>query len=287
MYDMEILDVERGCGNLVDGGYYLSGAGCFAPNGAFHVVAYPFGDGLDDVVYCGKSVPARGMLEINPAATFARLSVVVPGAEAITPFEQVLYDNLVGKLGKRGLIDHVGSEHYSPTQFINELVTYGPNRRVRPDVARQLAPYLPVVVVFTHSDIPVFRNTAEIETALDLCQQAFDLFDPDDQHLGANWKRPAWGCYAASGQQTGSDHFMLPLLGLREKVYREWEYLQGRPFWERARQYFEGLQYEEQPFAISWFLRAIRVVDEENPLTPADQKAGVMAARKREAEGEQ
>ncbi len=132
--DIEIEDDPRGCGNLVPGGYYLSAVDCFAAAGALQAVTFPFGDGLSDVVSCAGSVPSRGMLLINPAATFATQFLV--RAEA-PPDSSELYTRLTNQVMAEGLVDHVGSRHYTAASFAIELAERMPNRRVHPDLARR------------------------------------------------------------------------------------------------------------------------------------------------------
>lgn len=273
--DIEIENAPRGCGNLVPGGYYLSSVGCTSAMGALQAVTFPFGDGLRDVVYCG-SVPSRGMLLINPAATFTARSVVLTEAPVQFSGEQ---DELYGRLGNavltEGLIDHVGSRHYSAASFATELHERMPNRRVHPDLARKIADKLPLPAIFTHAQIPVFRDGDEIEQAFDYC---YRFIEEDRQfHYGANWRREGWGVFAS--QDDGRDHFLMPVLGMLGKLRRDWQHMHHVPWWQEAKAFFDGLQYAEQPFAISWFVQAIRIVDEEHRLTRADADAGILAAR--------
>ncbi len=270
--DIEIEDDPRGCGNLVPGGYYLSAVDCLSADGALQAVTFPFGDGLSDVVSCAGSVPSRGMLLINPAATFATQFVV--RAEA-PPEGGELYDQLATRVLTKGLIDHVGSRHYTAASFAMELAERMPNRRVHPDLARRLADKLPLPVVFTHSQVPWFRSQDEIEQALAYCRQ---FMDPERQfHFGANWLRQEWGVFA--NQDDGRDHIMMPILGMMDKLRRDWQYIQNVPFWQEVKSFFDGLNYEEQPFAISWFVRAIRIVDEDHPPKQSDADAGILAAK--------
>lgn len=269
--DVEIEDDPRGCGNLVPGGYYLSAVDCFAAAGALQAVTFPFGDGLGNVVSCAGSVPPRGMLLINPAATFATQFLV---RAEVRPEGGELYDRLIGQVLAEGLVDHVGSRHYTAASFATELHERMPNRRVHPDVARQLAQRLPLPVVFTHSQVPWFRHQDEIDQAMEFCQQ----FTGDRTfYYGPNWLRPEWGVFAS--QDDGRDHFMLPILGMLDKLRREWRHIQNVTWWQVVKAFFDGLEYEEQPFAISWFVRAIRIVDEEHPPTREDADAGILAAK--------
>lgn len=270
--DIEIQDEPRGCGSLVPGGYYLSAVDCTTAMGSLQAVTFPFGDGMDNVVHCAGSVPIRGMLLINPAATFAAQEVV--RAEApVTPAD--LYQKLTDQVLPQGLIDHVGSRHYTACGFAQELFERMPNRRVHPDLARNLAGKLPLPVVFTHSEIPLFRSPSEIAQALGYCEQF--MSGDRDFHFGANWLREGWGVFA--NQDDGRDHFMLPICGMLDKLRRDWQHLHTIPWWRDVKAFFDGLQYEEQPFAISWFIRAIRIVDEDHPPTQADADAGILAAR--------
>lgn len=64
---------------------------------------------------------------------------------------------LAVELGVVGLLDHVGASFYTPATFYAELVKQGPSRKVTADIARQIAPYLPVPILFLF-DLPLLPN---------------------------------------------------------------------------------------------------------------------------------
>lgn len=273
---IEIEDVERGCGHLVPGGYYLSSAGSFASNGRFHAVTYPLGDGLNDIIDC-TGIPSRNMMTINVAATFA-LGQITKQEMIPTTWQgenRDLFDGLKKRVGEVGLIDHVGSNSYSwPNKFADELFEYGPNRHLPPNMVRQVAKYLPVPVVFTHRRVPVFRNQSQIDRLMACCQALLDSFNPAERYFASNWKRPSWG--ALAHYERGDDHFMIPAIAMLEAWDRQW--LRHEPVWQEVGSIAAEIQYVEQPFAMSWFFRAIKIVDDKHPIDAADRKAGIVAA---------
>ena len=277
MFDVDVVidDLPRGCGHLVPGGYYLSSVGCDSKFGTLQNVTYPFGDGTDNVIYCKGVVPSRGMLLVNTAATFALQSVTQFDASSLSfrDGQRNLYESLCQRVLDIGLIDHVGTRHYTPVQFIAELYDRMPNRRIHPELARKLANLLPLPVVFTHSHIPVFRDERERDVALALYEEYAEL---NDVRLDTNWMLDDWGVFA--NNYDGRDHYMLPILALLDKVTRDWQQLAHSGYWRRVKKYFDSLTYAEQPFAISWFVQAIRIVNDGHELTQADVSAGIKSA---------
>lgn len=270
----EIVDFRRGCGHLVPGGYYLSSVGCDSRMGSLQAVTFPFGDSLKDIVFCKGVVPSRGMLLIDPAATFTLQSITTPTKLlALQGDEADLYHSLRERVLEVGLIDHVGRRHYTSAEFTSELYDRMPNRRVHPDVARKIAPMLPLPVIFTHSQIPVFRSSDERGQALSLYQEYAEL---GDVFIDTNWMRPEWGLFAH--HDDGRDHFMIPILALLDKLTRDWQQLAHSPWWRKVKEFFDSLQYAEQPFAISWFVQAIRIVNDDHDLTTHDCDSGIKAA---------
>lgn len=275
-----IDNTPRECGQLVPGGYYLSSADMFSADGALNIVAYPFGDGLDDVLLCG-SMPSRGMVEVNPAASFSRLSLIAAG-DPFEPaeYEADMYGRLTNAVTRHGLFDHVGDNNYTPSLFIKELIERGPNRHVTPEFARRIALLLPLPVFFT-TKLPVFRSSSELTAVMDIAESLIDGFHSQARYLGANWGRESWGMYASENQDPGRDHFMLAVLGLMHKVHkRNWHLVQHDPYWKDVRAFMDSLTYEEQPFVASWMLRAIKIVEqgEEATYTAADEKDGIIPA---------
>lgn len=268
----------RGCGDLVEGGYYLSAADMFSPGGNLWIATYPLGDGLDDTLLCG-SMPPRSMLEVNPAATFTRLALIRPEDPVrFTGSEDALYERLKSAVTTHGVFDHVGGNNYTASAFIRELIERGPNRHVPADFARRMAQLVPLPVFFT-TRLPVFRSGSEIRAVMDIAESTIDQYDRNTKHFGANWLRPNWGMYAASNQDPGRDHFMLAVIGLMHKVHpRNFGLVKHDPYWQEVRQFMDSLSYEEQPFVASWFLRAIKIMGEGVSYTDADQQAGIVPA---------
>jgi len=276
--DIQIVDIERRCGHLEPGAYYLSSAGMFSKNAGFHAVTYPFGNGIDENIDC-TGVPMRGVATASIAASFTLGQITKQ--HMIPKYMQrggnELFQSLKKRVGDWGIVDHVGSVHYKwPNHFTDELFMYGPNRNIPANVVREVAKYLPVPVLFTHSRVPVFRDTGQRDALMDCYAQKSDCFVRQAWHFGPNWERPSWG--ALRDYDRGDDHFMIPAIALLERWDRERAKLEGDPVWDEVGRIAASIMYEEQPFAISWFFRAIKIVDEKNPISSEDRKAGIIAA---------
>jgi len=278
--DIEIVDVERGCGHLVPGGYYLSSADCFSSSGGFHAVTYPFGNGFNQLIDCSIVKP-RNMMTVNPAASFVIGGITKPD---MTPKswsyqDGALYSGLAGRIGRLlGLVDHVGSNYYpTPSQFTEELFEHGPNRHLPGAVVKQIAKMLPLPVIFTHRMVPVFKSAEQIARLMACCEAKMDSFRADERHYGPNWLREKWG--ALRSYDRGGDHFMIPAMQLLDTYASRRHNLDPDDLvWQEVGRIADDIYYEEQPFAISWFLRAIKIVDEKHPIDEADRRAGIIAA---------
>lgn len=245
----------RGCGTKKENSFYLEG-GEMRPGGTLHAFTWCLGDGLDDVAPI--AVPPRVVSVCNPAAS------IVEGTLVKNPYEPAvwssdLYEQLQTAVPTHGVGDHVGSNNYSAYTFARETQWHGPSRRVPEAVAAAQALYIyehgPIPVLFTHSRIPVFRSEAEMEEAMGW---ACDLYNTDfaQYRVGeASWRRDNWGLWARKGQNTGDDHYLIPILQVISTMDITWRSRSDMKIWQEARDFFETLRYVEQAFGLSWITR--------------------------------
>lgn len=111
----------------------------------------------------------------------------------------------------------------------------------------------PVPMMFTHSQMPMFRHKAELGLALDHVSDMYQI-DCNSLYSGPTWTHDNWGLYAREGQWTGHNHFMPPVLAAIDHV-EKLSPLEDREAFLRARSFFRSLYYEEQPFGLSWLTR--------------------------------
>jgi hypothetical protein len=211
------------------------------------------------------SVPPRGQDEINPIETLIRRTPWHP-LLAKTPQEEIsLYVNNIRSLGTFGLIDHVGSNHYTPFSFATELQQMGPSRRLTPALAQYLAPKTPFPIFFTHSDMPFFADMTALEEVWpSFCTEDDGYVIPCVQnYIGPTWMRWHWTPVLMQGSaydDRGDSHYMTRVLRIcdeeAEKAVR--------------------LERYESVFCGSW-ITTIRYVcrDGEDRPPPVLEEAGV------------
>jgi hypothetical protein len=218
-----IQNPERGCGRLRAGGYYAQGG------------ASPYGTLID--AWClatciegrhnvfVKPINNRQLELIDLPATLMAGEIRLPSDPAATG---VLYPALKN-LPRLALLDHVGSKFYTPYEFAQEVFTHGPSRRIPEQVAAQIAQYTPMPIVFTHSDIPLFKDDGHYD---------------ENHDIACSWQNPKWGLYV--GMESGADHWVIDRLLIESQVSQ-----------------FES-PHHEQIFFISWINRIVYVTNEDD-----------------------
>lgn len=192
-----MLNPQRGCG-YKHRGYYIEG-GPLVAGGGLEPVTLCTGDLLDggEAILC--RIPPRKSLQFFVWDTFRFGSVEYLGTDEMTPVGRKHIDEIVRKGTKFvGIIDHVGSKHYSPISFIKELKELGPSRRVSRDMAllvRQLmeAGVGPVPIFFSHSQVPLFKSVRAYHKALMMAQELFSIVPDRKLHTAAAYEREGWG----------------------------------------------------------------------------------------------
>ena len=225
------------------------------------------------VIDCG-GVPARGMLEIDPAGTLTMGEIVPYNVPNLYSGEyQETYERMVRMVKDRGLVDHVGSNNYTVWEFLEELRLQGVNRRVPPAFIRSVAMHLPLPIMFTHSKVPVFNDAKHLESVFSYIRQVKEL-SHSEPHFGANWLRGDWGMY--SDQGNGGDNAMIDVYQVMHRLERK-EY-QRVGAWVDLETIFREIRYEEQPIAMSWVTDAIKIVGKDTAVSEKDMNAGIRPA---------
>ena len=117
------------------------------------------------------------------------------------------------RVPRMALLDHVGSSHYTPFSFAREVEAFGASRRVPRDVAARIAAHLPLPLVFSHAWMPILEQSPYIPEIYNLLfaldEIASDVFNAT-HNFDPTYADPEWGL--RSGQHTGKDHWIIPLL---------------------------------------------------------------------------
>lgn len=233
----------RGCGRKKRGGFYLEAG--MSPLGTLNAVTYCLGSGMETGENLVLDISARGVWLGDLAASFISGQFININDPWTTPEDQTdWYAQMLGKVGKPVLFDHVGKAHYSPASFVNELLEYGPSRRVPGSVAEQIAGMTPIAILFCHDDMPLFTSKAQRDELLSL----LDTVDWTDQQLSPTWRRPDWGLGIENDD--GRDHYLVDVIQAMDEETAVSTFLKDVP---QAR----------QPFAISWITHVSYVAQKE------------------------
>jgi len=238
----------RGCGTKKRGGYYAESE--MEAGGILNMWTWLLGDGLEGGENCLLSIPPRRAIYGNLAASLA-LGEFIP-LDAPTDFNGLegFYEALKGRTSSVALFDHVGSKFYTSWAFATEAKQYGPSRRIMPAMAEELAKYVPLPIVFTHSQMPLFRDEVERAEAVYFIEELMGV-NGADLSMEAIWFNQEWGIY--SGNDAGDSHYMTYILSLMWRL-KKWTDKQD-DLYQEARKFFNGLNYAEQPFGVSWITR--------------------------------
>lgn len=269
---------ERGCGTKKPGGFYLeAGFADRSSGGILNAWTWMLGEGVEGGVNCAITIPPRRMVMGNAAATltvgeFISADMPTSGIETVSGMREV-YGSLITQVGDLALFDHVGSVHYSAYGFVREVETYGPSRRVPPLIAEEIVKQLPMMIVFTHSRAPLFRDEAQRDTAVALVCEFDGWTRTEDLYFGANWLREEWGVFAS--QQNGSDHYLIPILSMLDRIEKR-KGLGLHEVLRKAEAFFADVPFVEQVIGASWITRVGYVPDgTEDPTATAVTRKGI------------
>lgn len=221
-----IANPQRGCGTLRAGGFYArsesSSVGVLSS-------AWCFGTGVER----GHNlfITGHGDRAMNLCCLPSTLDkgVLMQSEQPLTGFYPVL-----ATLPKTALVDHVGSNNYSPLSFAQEVFLHGVSRKIPETLAQKLAgKTLPIL--FTHSDVPVLPGA--------LPPDEFQTSPQGQLEIEPSFANPTWGLYISN--TSGSLHWMLKFLTAVE----EDDTLLNR----------YGARPTEQAFFISWITNVVYI----------------------------
>jgi len=254
----------RGCGSKKPNSFYAEG-GAFSESGTLYPWTWLLGDGLEQNIF--MSLPPRQIQLLNPILTILFQNYMPangPGVP-IPPHQDWEYEHLQQATTTPGVGDHVGSQHYTAMGFAAETEQLGASRRISSKVAKALAMAInqfgPMPAMFTHKDIPSFRNENELRIALNHVGACMDK-ELGDLFRQPTWKHDNWGMYGNRGQWIGYQHFMIPVLIFLEFLKTKWDEFKDDLVWIEAKEYFRGLRYVEQTFGMSWLCQVAYTMPE-------------------------
>ena len=242
---MELRTVEnpvRGCGQLKQGGFYARGDS--TPGGTLNAWSWVLGQHVIGGWNYNISATARQMQLVHLPATLAT------GLLATEPVPLDEFTHM-RNLPRVAVLDHVGSQHYTPYAFFEECVQHGPSRRIPPDIAKAIAKNCPIPILFTHSWLPTCDQNIVADVLLwsesDVDAVTFDVttFDPD------------WGI-TTKAEFRGETHWLIPVL-------REMNRRSGGQECHLTKimppSLVENTLLVEQLFGISWITRCVYIAD--------------------------
>jgi hypothetical protein len=243
-----VSNPERGCGTLKEGGFYARGD--IGAHGTLAAWTWALGYHIIGAHNVFASIAARQMDIVNLPRTLIEGR---PSKEAI----EVLESEPLAKLPPLALIDHVGSEHYTPYSFYRECATHGPSRRIPPRIAKAIAQHTPMPIVFTHSWLPV----ADTKVVPDLLAWAGIKPETDaTAYIGATWQREGWGI-RSKDTYSGYDHWIIPVLHeMHESSGGKEKHLTKIMPPALA----ENTLLAEQVYGISWISRVVYIASEDD-----------------------
>jgi hypothetical protein len=165
--------------------------------------------------------------------------------------------NALLNLPPLALIDHIGSQHYTPYSFYRECVVHGPSRRIPHNIARAIAKHTPIPIVFTHSWLPV-AHPAFVGDLLE-----WSGITPNHEgiaYIRPTWDNPDWGIRAKDIYH-GDDHWIISVLRQMDKNSNGKE----KPLTKIMPSILvENTLLAEQVYGISWINRVVYIASEED-----------------------
>ena len=279
----------RGCGRKRQGFYLESGPG--SAWGRLNLVTMCTGDlkiGGENIL-C--EIPPRGVQKFAPIDTFRMGEVCFDTAHAPTPNNrQDIYEIVRNGTKPWGLIDHVGSNRYSPVSFIKELHEYGASRRVPEELAKEVAGlmgmgFVAIPMFFTHSRIPFLQDGAEFTIISDAATLAYRASGTSHLWTDASYTHPRWGMRVErwNGVNVSDPALAWYILNLAEAALESEE----DSVYAHARPLFENCRYHEQLLCATW-IRQVTYATADGKVPAWTTKSGVSIIDIREeGEGEE
>lgn len=257
---------HRKCGRKKTDSFYLEAdiAG-EDEEGTLRPFTWVLGDGLDKTI--PMTIPPRKTIFLNPAATLSELELVrIEDGFDINE----RYYRMLEKTRDLGIGDHVGANNYSVWSFANEVIEYGPGRRITPQEAQMYAEILqvhgPFPMLFTHSRMPIFENEEQLEEAFHIVDDTIGIPLWGPLEVTATWDHQDWGQYAR--QSSGFFHPMRLILVVLDAIDKQWKMNKDQPAYIAAKKFFEDVSFVEQPFGLSWLTKVTYTLPEDVRETP-------------------
>jgi hypothetical protein len=236
-------DPERGCGQKKENAFYLEAT--ISIDGVLSAWSWLLPGVRKEPVY--TSLPSRSQVLIDLDGSLSTRSPIIWG----TPVQ-----NLGIIPDVPCIADHVGESFYTPFQFKQEVIRFGPSRRTNPQQAKlfsqQLDEWGKLLIAF-EAKLPVFSNAAVALEARDLCIRMLQLEDEYDD-TEDTWTHPdftshTWG-------YKGEDSWLIPILMFLDIQKREPETIDADPDdLARFDAIIETVPYRNQLFGFTWITK--------------------------------
>lgn len=241
-----ISNPERGCGTLKEGGFYARGD--LGNDSNLSTWTWTLGDGImGGNNYAIEATPRQMQLINLPSTLDVGRAVYEPDGLPLT----VPGDHALRQLPDIAMLDHVGSSFYTPWSFAGEAMAEGPSRKIPPQIAKIIAPYTPMPILFTHSWMPMV-DPSRLDELIEWTE-----LDPDFSYFGRTPDIPGWGLGAQDDH--GIDHWFTTILVMMHSVkgkVTELSRVMPTPL-------CEDVLTVEQVFGLSWITRVIYIAPEE------------------------
>lgn len=281
-------DPGRGCGTKRPGFYIESGPG--SVNGSLSLVTLCTGDLLASGENILCQIPPRGSHIFYPIDTFRLCEVCFDGAAAHTPSGRKEIERIVTNGTKAlGIIDHVGSNKYSPVSFIDELHELGASRRVTAEMAQNVVTlmrrgFTSIPIFFSHSQIPLLSGK-EWDEAFDLLEVIWrdDCF-PGAMYVKASYTQSLWGMRREKWgglweEVPAAAWYILKLAGAAKSD-------DGNGRYAAAKRLFDECIYREQLLCASW-IKQVTYVTDNGQVPKWVEESGVVSVLEIESEGQE
>lgn len=264
----------RRCGGGKKTNSFYAEGGELSSEGTLHPWTWLLGDGLEKNIFI--EIPPRQIQLLNPVLTIM-FRAFMPASGPSVPIpkgKRWLWDHLMNAMSVPGIGDHVGTQFYTPYNFALETIELSASRRISPQMAQALgiaiSTFGPLPMMFTHKEIPAFRNEAEMAAMMLHVSNCLGAVMFDEMYHQPTWTHDNWGMYARRNQWTCNNHFMIPVLAFLDAMRNDWKKYKYDVDWQAAKKFFRGIRFTEQTFGLSWLIKVIYTTPAEGE-EPADE----------------
>lgn len=244
---------SRGCGSLKSGGTYARSDSSIG--GQLANWAWTLGTGIEGEHNLYLDAPARQMGLIALSHSLLAGQVI----ETVKPLSETEPEAL-RRLPRISLIDHVGSQHYTPYEFVLEAKAYGVSRRIPQKIGAKIAKHTPIPIVFTHSDMPIVNQAVVSDLYQHAMSQVGSVFS--EHQFRPTYENPKWGIWA--GDFDGEDHWLVPVLHHLSKA-------KGHLTTKVSANVAEQMMFAEQALGISWITSVVYITTGQETPSELDE----------------